>query len=79
MTEDQIEQSTLETLRQMGWRVLHGPDIGPDLLGERDYRDVVLQNIFRATLSRLNPQVSTVALDEDFKRLIRVDKPTLLE
>ena len=79
MTEDQIEQSTLETLRQMGWRVLHGPDIGPDLLGERDYRDVVLKNILRATLSRLNPQVSTVALDEAFKRLIRVDKPTLLE
>ena len=39
MTEDHIEQSTLETLRQMGWQVLHGPDIGPDGAGERDYRD----------------------------------------
>ena len=39
MTEDHIEQSTLETLRQMGWQVLHGPDIGPDGGGERVYRD----------------------------------------
>lgn len=79
MTEDQIEQSTLETLRQMGWQVLYGPDIGPDGSGERDYRDVVLNDKLAGALIRLNRHIPQTSLDEAFKRIIRVDKPTLLE
>lgn len=79
MTEDQIEQSTLETLQQMGWKILHGPEIGPDGSGERDYRDTVLNHKLAGTLIRLNRHIPQSALDEAFKRIIRIDKPTLLE
>lgn len=30
MTEDHIEQHALETLKSLGWGVLHGPEIGPE-------------------------------------------------
>lgn len=79
MTEDQIEQSTLETLRQMDWEVLNGPEIGPDGSGERDYRDTVLNNRLAGALIRLNTHMPEQALDEAFKKLVRIDKPTLLE
>ena len=78
MTEDYIEQSTLETLRQIGWQILHGPDIGPDGSGERDYRDTVLNNKLAGALIRLNQHIPQTALDEAFKKIVRVDKPTLL-
>ncbi len=79
MTEDQIEQDVLETLDQMGWEVLHGPDIGPDGSGERDYHDAALNSRLTGSLARLNQQIPQHALDEAFKKLIGISKPTLLE
>jgi type I restriction enzyme R subunit len=79
MTEDHIEQSTLETLQQMGWQALHGPDIGPDGSSEREYRDTVLNHKLAGALIRLNQGVPQSALDEAFRRIVRVDRPTLLE
>ncbi len=79
MTEDQIEHSTLETLRDLGWTTLFGPDIGPDGSLERDYRDTVMNHRLAGALIRLNAHIPEVALDEAFKRLVRIDKSTLLE
>lgn len=79
MTEDHIEQVLLETLQEMKWQILHGPDIGPDGTGERDYHDTVLNNRLHEALQRLNPQVPGPALDEAFKRLVRAQQPMLLE
>jgi len=79
MTEDQIEQDVLETLRQMGWKVIHGPDIGPDGSGEREYRDTVLNHKLAGALIRLNQQIPQSALDEAFKKIVRISEPTLLE
>lgn len=56
MTEDHIEQSTLETLQQIGWQILHGTDIGPDGSGERDYRDTA-QSIHSA----INDSISYIS------------------
>ncbi len=79
MTEDQIEQLTLETLRQMEWEVLNGADIGPDGSAERAYRDIVLNNRLAGALIRINPQIPGHILDEAYKKITRNDKPTLLE
>lgn len=79
MNEDQIEQSILETLRGMNWQILHGPDIGPDGNSERDYRDMVLNERLKAALLKLNPSIPQPALDEAFKKIVRIDEPTLLE
>ena len=42
--ESEVEQATLGWLQEIGWSVLHGPDIAPDTPdSERaDYGDVVL-------------------------------------
>lgn len=79
MTEDQIEQSTLETLRGMGWQILHGPDIGPDGTGEREYRDIALKNRLKTALANINPNIPQPAIDEAFKKIVLINKPTLLE
>lgn len=39
MTESQIEQYALDILANLGWQILHGPDIGPDgAMAERELR-----------------------------------------
>lgn len=79
MTEDQIEQLMLESLSQMQWEILHGPDIGPDGSGERDYHDTVLNSRLQSALQHLNPHIPAYSLDEALKRIVRVQQPTLLE
>lgn len=63
MTEDHIEQSMLETLRQIGWSVLHGPDIGPDGGGEREYRDTVLNHKLAGALYLMMSIFTTFGID----------------
>ncbi len=79
MTEDQIEQNVLDNLRQIGWQVLNGPEIGPDGSGERDYHDTVLNDRLAGALIRLNQQIPQPAIDEAFKKIVRTSEPTLLE
>lgn len=79
MTEEKIEQSALELLASLGWQVLHGPDIGPDGTGEREFRDVVLTERLRRSLARINPHIPTPKIDEALRRLVQVSKPNLLE
>ena len=71
MTEDHIEQHALDILRDLGWRVLHGPDIGPDGSCERKYSDVVLENRLREALVRLNPEMPQTAINEAFGKVVR--------
>ena len=56
MTEYQIEQYALDILSNLGWQILHGPDIGPDgAAAERELRQVVLPGRIYSALARLNP------------------------
>ena len=58
MTESQIEQYALDILANLGWQVLHGPDIGPDgTMAERELRQVVLPERLYNALVRLNPHI----------------------
>lgn len=79
MNEDHIEQSTLETLAQMGWQVLNGPEIGPDGTGERDYRDTVLKSRLKTALQKLNPHIPAAALDIAYKRIVQTSQANLLD
>lgn len=79
MTEDQIEQATLETLRKMGWEVSYGPDMLTEVGAERECRETVLQDRLVGALIRLNQGIPASAIEDAMKRLVRVDKPTLLE
>ncbi len=79
MTEDKIEQYALEVLASLGWKILHGPDIGPDGTGERELRQAVLPERLHDALVRLNPHISDLTLREAMRRLTQISKPTLLE
>lgn len=78
MTEDKVEQNTLEILAGLGWRVLHGPEIGPDGSSERQYTDAVLMGRLKRAIVRLNADVPETARDEAIKRVVRTAEPTLL-
>ena len=78
-TESEVEDATLEWLESLGWRVLHGPSIGPDTAGaERtDYSEVILERRLLDALDRLNPDLPAEALDDAFRKLTRPEGSTV--
>ena len=81
--ESVVEEAALGWLEALGYAVLHGPDIaaGEPAAERRDpgYRDVVLETRLRAALARLNPELPAEAQEDAFRKLTRVDAPSLLE
>ncbi|MFZ5869143.1 MAG: type I restriction endonuclease subunit R [Actinomycetota bacterium] len=60
VAESGVEEVCLEYFADLGWQVLHGPDIAPgEPAAERaSYRDVLLEGRLRAAVARLNPQLT---------------------
>lgn len=82
-TESIVEEAALDWLARLGYAVLHGPDIADGgAVAERDgsgYRDVVLAARLRAALARLNPDLPVEALEDAYRKLARLDAPSLIE
>lgn len=82
-TESVVEDAALAWLEARGYRVLHGPDIAVgEPAAERSdpsYRDTILERRLREALVRLNPDLSTEALEDAFHKLTRTDAATLME
>lgn len=82
-SESVVESAALAWLEALGYAVLHGPDIAVGELGaersEPNYRDVVLERRLRQALTRLNPKLPAEALEEAYRRVTRVDAPSLVE
>ncbi len=82
-TESTVEDAALAWLEALGYEVKHGPEIAAGEPGaersDPNYRDVVLEGRLRQALSRLNPTLPPEALDDAFKKLTRLDAPSLLE
>lgn len=74
-TESVVEQAALAWLESLHYDIVSGPTIAPDEPGaERaSFDEVVLSGRFRESLARRNPGVSAEALDEAFRRVVRVD------
>ncbi len=75
VTEDHVEQASLEWLATLGWEVGHGPDASPPDAKtpgtERDtYREVLLKHRLQAAIRRLNPHIPAGAQDEAL-RMVR--------
>lgn len=68
--ESEVEQATLGWLQEIGWSVLHGPDIAPDTPdSERaGYDDVVLALRLRDSLACLNPDLPASAVGGVFRK-----------
>lgn len=76
MTEDHIEQSALEILRELGYTILFGPDIGPEGTRERErYEDVVLVERLRTAVAKLNPSIPDTAREEAIRKVLRESSP----
>lgn len=81
LIESDVEAAALAWLEAICWQVAHGPDIAADtLLAERrDYGEVVLSQLLRDALMRLNPNLPSEALDDAFRRLTHPEGADLLQ
>ena len=67
LTEEDLENISIEWFKEIGYQFVHGPDIAPDSKSpERDdFRKVILEDRLRSALIRLNPEVPSKNIDED--------------
>ncbi len=79
MNEDKIEKFVLETLSEIGWQVLHGPDIGPEGSREREYIQPVLDRRLVEAVRRINPEFSEDDWDKVRTLVTRSTAPTMYE
>jgi type I restriction enzyme R subunit len=79
-TESVVEEAALEWFRELGYTVLHGPDIAPEsATPERAaYTDVILATRLTDALVRLNPDASLEAREEAFRRVSQLGSPSLV-
>ena len=79
LTEATVEQAALDWLSELGWGVVHGPDIAPgaDRAERSDFGQVVLEHRLRDALAELNPSLPDSALDDAFRKLTRPEGSTL--
>ena len=82
-TESVVEDAALGWLAELGYQVLHGPDIAFDEpaceRSDAEFRDTLLEGRLRRALVRLNPDLPADALEEAYRKLTRLNAPTLLE
>jgi type I restriction enzyme R subunit len=80
--ESVVEEAALDWLNELGYTVLHGPEIavGEPSAERRDlnYRDVVLEHRLSQALARLNPSLPQDAIEEAQRKLLRADGPSLV-
>src|SRR6266704_3854657 len=75
-TESEVEDAALAWLENLGYKVLSGPEI---IRSDPGYRDVVLKDSLRQALASLNPTLPPEALEDAFRKITRVDAPSLVE
>ena len=80
ITEDQLEQASLEMLSDIGWDTGFAPDIAPtgDNPERTTYDEIILHRRLETSLVKLNPKIPRIAIDEAIKRINRVDAQDLL-
>ena len=79
-TESIVEEAALAWFEQLGYEVVHGPDIAPGQpAAERDdYRNVVIAGRLRDAIARINPGASPEARDEALRRVVQAEQPSLV-
>ena len=83
IAESEVEDATLEWLKGLGYAVLNGPEIaygepGAERL-DPTYQDVILDGRFRQALANLNPNLSSDALDDAYRKFTRASAGALVE
>lgn len=80
ITENDIERFAIESLEQLGYIYVYGPDIGPDgdYQERESYEDVILKQRIRNRIQKLNPNIPHHAQEDAFKQIQRISSPELL-
>jgi len=78
-SESTVEQAALAWLESLGYLIKHGPNLAPD--GDdperSSYDQVVLEERLHRSLVELNPDLPKEALEDAFRRLARLEGPTV--
>ncbi len=81
-SESVVEEAALAWLEDLTYEVLAGPAIAAvEPTAERsdpNYRDVILERRLCEALAQLNPDLPPEALDDAFRKLARIDAPSLI-
>ena len=79
-TESIVEEAALAWLDELGYTILHGPDIAPgEPATEREtYSDAILRGRLRRALERLNPTLPPAALEEALRKVTYPQAPSLV-
>ena len=81
LSEAALEQIVLDQLGTLGYGIATDSDIGPDgKAPERDaYADVLLMKRLVSAIDRLNPDIPTEARGDALRKVLSVEKPSLIE
>lgn len=63
INENTLEQAIISELEEKGYEYLYGPDI------ERDYHEVILEDYFRFSISKINPEITEEIISEAYKEI----------
>ena len=61
--EEQVEQAIIEQLQGLGYEYLYGPEI------ERDYKEVILKDIFFNSIFKINPDITLDIANEVYRKI----------
>lgn len=82
-TESVVEDAALEWLQGLGYSIQNGPLLAVgEMFAERtdpNFRDTILAGRLKEALERLNPELPCEAIEDAFRKLTRLDAPTLIE
>jgi type I restriction enzyme, R subunit len=80
IAESHIEEAALAWLRELGYSVAGGLEIGPDShKAERaSYGDVLLNGRLKQAIARLNPALPDEARTDAYRRIIQLESPSLV-
>lgn len=80
ITENIIEESTIEILQSQGWEYANGKEISPEgLFCEREnYSQIVLTNRLRNAIAKINPEIPLYAQEAAVQKILRIASPEML-
>lgn len=81
LTEQDIENVTLEILFDLGYQILHGPDIAPDaeFPGRKSWNEVILEQYLKEAIEKINPKLPTEAVEETIKKIKRLNSKDIIK
>ena len=79
--ESEVENAALGWLQELGYTVVHGPDISPEGSAQErgSYNEVLLLGRLYDAIERLNPNLSDETLEEVLRKIGQTESPSLIE